>query len=93
MRFAVFLLVLMFTMSPAWSAPTCQTREGMTARCGTPDAMPLGWRVAAADRHVPPDNVRDLWNVVGGIMLLFALIALLPPFDGSRSQDWGDEER
>jgi hypothetical protein len=85
MRFAaVILFVLMFTMPAAWPAPTCQDRSGMTIRCGTEGAMPVGWIAPERDRHLPEGDSDDIWEAAAGIILLFALIALLPEFDG-----WG----
>jgi hypothetical protein len=78
------LALMMFAMPAAWSAPTCQDRSGMTTRCGTEGAMPVGWTAPEADRHLPEGNPRDIWEAAAGILLLFALIALLPEFDG-----WG----
>ena len=78
------MLALIFTMPAAWCAPTCQDRSGMTIRCGTDGAMPVGWAAPEADRHVPEGRSRDIWEAAAGLILLFALIALLPEFDG-----WG----
>jgi hypothetical protein len=92
MRFAIALVLLLAT--PALAAPTCEGREGQTVRCGAPDAMPLGWTAPQADRKLPGADKRDVQEAVAIIVLLFALIALLPEFDGSRAEDWepGDRE-
>jgi hypothetical protein len=85
MRFvAAAIFALMFAMPAAWCAPTCQDKSGMTTRCGTRGAMPVGWTAPEADRHLPAGNARDMWDAAAGLILIFALIALLPEFDG-----WG----
>ena len=82
----------------AHAAPTCQTVGGDTARCGTAGAMPVGWTPSAEQQLQRQSNADDgpsagvlvdLVCVIGGI---FALIALMPPFDGSKGGDWGDHE-
>jgi hypothetical protein len=78
---------------PVTAAPTCQGREGQTMRCGTPGAMPLGWTAPEGQRHLPGADRRLVWIAGGTIFLLFALIALLPEFDGSRAEDWEPDER
>lgn len=91
MRFAILLLLLFAT--PSLAAPTCEGRQGQAMRCGAPGAMPLGWTAPAADRHVPAANGADLLEAVGFLVLLFALIALLPEFDGSRAEDWEPRDK
>jgi hypothetical protein len=94
MRFVAALCVaLMIAMPAAWSAPTCQDKHGMTTRCGTRHAMPVGWTAPQEDRDIPAGDKRDLWTAAGGILLLFALIALLPEFDGTRPEDWSPEDK
>lgn len=92
---AVALLVL---SSPALSAPTCQTLDGETAKCGTPGAMPVGWtpsprqlldRQVAADPGPSAEQLLNLAFFLGG---LFALIALAPEFDGWSPGDWDRQE-
>ena len=79
---------MLFTASAASAAPTCQDRKGETVRCGTPGAMPVGWALAPDKRPAVDDSESTPWlaliALVGG---LFALIALMPDFDG-----WGDVE-
>ena len=91
----VLILPLVFaasllTVHVASAAPTCQTRQGETARCGTPGAMPVGWTLpdeqraaTLSDDGMTPLRWLSLATVIGG---LFALIALMPDFDG-----WGGE--
>ena len=78
-------------LAPAEAAPTCQNQAGDTMRCGTKrHAMPVGWVPSPQllwRRQIsqPPGPARR--DLAGrrflGIGLLFALIALLPEFDGS----------
>jgi hypothetical protein len=82
----------------ALAAPTCQNRVGDTVRCGTAGAMPVGWtlpdherleRQASSPPGPTPAMLVGLICFVGG---LFALIALMPNFDGSRPGDWDRQE-
>jgi len=82
----------------ALAAPTCQLETGETARCGTAGAMPVGWppspeqildRQAAATPGPSAEQLLSLALFLGG---LFALIALLPAFDGWGPGDWDRQE-
>ena len=80
----------LLTAHAAGAAPTCQTRHGEIARCGTAGAMPVGWSLpddqragASSADGMAPVQWLSLATVIGG---LFALIALMPDFDG-----WGGE--
>ena len=79
---------MLFNASAVSAAPTCQDRKGETVRCGTVGAMPVGWSLAPDQRPASDDTGSTPWlsliALVGG---LFALIALMPDFDG-----WGDVE-
>ena len=91
MKALVLGLVLLVT--PALAAPTCQDRNGDTIKCGAPGAMPVGWtlppeqywRLRLVHTETPAG---DVLKVAAGLVLLFALIALMPRFDGRRDQDW-----
>jgi hypothetical protein len=99
MRAKAFRLVLaaaLLTASAAGAAPTCQTKYGDVARCGTPGAMPVGWTLSPAehqywrpDTPTPPAQLLGMAAIIGGF---FALIALMPNFDGSKGADWGSQE-
>jgi hypothetical protein len=82
----------------ALAAPTCQLETGETARCAAAGAMPVGWtpspeqildRQAAATPGPSAEQLLSLALFVGG---LFALIALLPAFDGWGPGDWDRQE-
>ena len=91
----LFILATFLCLAtPAPAAPTCQDRNGNPARCGTPQAMPLGWSLSpeefaqrqaalhpAPDRHVLLDGLIVL-------VLFLAFLALLPDFDGRHDEDW-----
>ena len=80
--------------APALAAPTCEDRHGATVRCGVKDAMPVGWKAPAYDRVTPPaGNRRDMVIAAGAVLLLLALIALLPDFDGFGAADRKDGDR
>jgi len=68
------------------AGPTCENRSGQAVRCATPGAMPLGWALPADERvgassydSLSPTQWFGLISLIGG---LFALIALMPDFDG-----------
>ncbi len=80
------------------AAPTCQNQSGDTVRCGTQDAMPVGWtaspaQFAARQLSRPPGaGASEIVTVIAVIALFLAMIALLPDFDGSRGEDWDPQE-
>ena len=94
---AILTAAILLTAPAVMAAPTCQDRSGDTIRCGTAGAMPVGWtlpapqraQVLAARPQVPPVNMVGL-----GLFLLgfFALLALLPDFDGKWDPQERDEE-
>jgi hypothetical protein len=90
-----FLAAALLLAAPAaLAAPTCQDRDGATIRCGTENAMPVGWTLPYEERknRPPIPNPGDLLVLIGTLGLLFALIALLPEFDGRRGDDWDAQE-
>ena len=84
--------------SAALAAPTCQDRNGETIRCGTQGAMPVGWSLSPQQRleqqiskpKYPSTN--ELLELIGVMGVYFALLALMPEFDGQRTRDWGEQE-
>ena len=89
---AILILILFAGAGPALAAPTCQDRHGETIHCGAAGAMPVSWRAPPEqlwDREIsrpPGPGMDELLGAFCGLGLLFALIALLPDFDG-----WQDE--
>jgi hypothetical protein len=82
----------------AFSAPTCQDRNGDTIRCGTPGAMPVGWTLPAEQRvPKPPVSASKLLELAYILGVFFALLALMPEFEHGDEGDWdkqeGDEHR
>ena len=93
------LLVLgLLIATPALPAPICFTRAGDTVHCDAKNAMPVGWRLppdeaARREMNQPQPRPSDILKVVAGLVLFFALIALLPEFDGARDKDWDVQEK
>ncbi len=95
----VLALSLLLTGAPAArAAPTCLDRQGDTVRCGTPGAMPVGWRpppVEMAGRAAMQGGGPGLGRLVGLAAFLaglFALILLLPDFQGRWDGQGSDDE-
>jgi hypothetical protein len=78
------------------AAPTCLERSGQTVKCGTPTAMPVGWTPSPADivdRPVAPDlSPAEAVALIYILGAFFAIIALMPEFDGSKEGDWDEQE-
>ena len=76
----------------------CLTRNVDTIRCGAPGAMPVGWKPSAQllwDREVSrpaEQHLQQLMKVLCGLALFFAMIALMPKFDGTKPEDWDRQE-
>ena len=85
---------MLVTAHPALAAPTCQDKDGLTIRCGTEGAMPVGWALPYEERKIRPPvpSPSELLLLIATLGLLFALIALLPDFDGRRNADWDAQE-
>jgi hypothetical protein len=94
---AIAAAATLLTTPAAFAAPTCQDRNGDTIRCGTPGAMPVGWTLSPQARLLrgtkpsgpTPGALLAMISIVGG---LFALIALMPDFDGWHDGDWDKQE-
>lgn len=97
MRALALALALLFS-TPALCAPICLTRAGDAVHCEARGAMPLGWQLPpdqAARREMdqPHPPTSAILKVAVGLALFFALIALMPEFDGRRDQDWDAQEK
>jgi hypothetical protein len=92
------IAALLLTAASASAGPTCENRAGDGVRCGTPGAMPVGWTVSAPQREahlrsLPPDpSPAALAGLACLIGAFFALIALMPDFDGRGEGDWDRQE-
>lgn len=93
------VILAMSAAAPAVAAPSCLDRQGDTVRCGTPGAMPVGWRLspdaararlAARDDAAPPGRLFGLAAVVGGLL---TLLALLPDFQGRWDRQEDEDEQ
>ena len=95
---AVTVAATLLSASAAFAAPTCQDENGITSKCGTPGAMPVGWAPSPqqlverqSSRPKYPSTI-ELLELIGIIGAFFSLMALMPEFDGRRAGDWGEQE-
>jgi hypothetical protein len=101
LRWPVFILTALtlgLWITSAQAAPGCENRQGDLVRCDVASAMPLGWKVPAdvftarVLSRTPPAQTHELVSVAVVLICLFAIIALLPRFDGTRQEDWDRQE-
>jgi hypothetical protein len=87
--FAAVATAMLFASSPSFAAPTCQDKLGGTIRCGTPGAMPVGWTLPADQRlsQAAEPNIEQLLKLACVLGVFFALMALLPDFEGWREEE------
>ncbi|HEX4199717.1 MAG TPA: hypothetical protein VHZ26_19935 [Caulobacteraceae bacterium] len=96
---ALIAAVTLLAPPAATAAPTCQDHNGDTIRCGTAGAMPVGWTLPAGERlqrHLaepPGPSFETLLGLGCFLVGFFALIALLPDFDGRWDREEGDDEK
>ena len=89
---------VLLTTPAVLAAPTCQNKDGDTVRCGTPGAMPVGWTLPPEQRLIlqrskPTDSdMSKLLETICVIGVFFALLALMPEFEGRRAGDWDEQE-
>lgn len=95
----VFAAALAGVLATAASAaPTCERLDGLTARCGTSGAMPVGWQPTPQqllEMRAPRPPQEVALDVIGSVCLLGALatlIASMPQFDGWEADDWDEQE-
>ena len=97
-RISAFAAAAVLLVAPAAvAAPTCLDTNAQTIRCGVAGAMPVGWvPPPGQDLRAPPGPPAPgsamLAAVACLVASLFALIALMPDFDGSRPGDWDAQE-
>jgi hypothetical protein len=95
---AFIATVLLLVADAALSAPTCEDRNGLTIRCGTEGAMPVGWTLPPEERsdrqkfRPAPASVDLLLELICTLGVFFSLMALLPEFDGQRAGEWDRQE-
>jgi hypothetical protein len=93
-RLALLLATgLVLAGAPAGAAPTCFDKTGGVIKCGAPGAMPVGWSPppevrAARIAEDPGPPLGQILGIICAVGAVFALIALLPPFDGTQEGDW-----
>jgi hypothetical protein len=101
---ALILAVLAATMllhsHAVLAAPTCQDRNGDTIRCGTQGAMPVGWTLPPEERlekerlHPPIyPSTNTLLEIACALGVFFALLALMPDFEGEWDKQEGDDKK
>jgi hypothetical protein len=94
----ISLALALLLASPAVAAPTCENPRGETVRCGTAGAMPVGWVLSPRDRQQLRPELSDepapikLLQTLCVLGVFFSVLALMPDFDGSRSEDWDSQE-
>ncbi|MGZ3403246.1 MAG: hypothetical protein ACXWKN_08310 [Phenylobacterium sp.] len=102
MRAATPLLaaaLLMVSASGVLAAPTCRNAQADVVRCGAPGAMPPGWTPPASaeiGRKSGEPDAADDGKLLGLTVFLagfFALIALMPDFEGKWDRQAGDDDR
>jgi hypothetical protein len=84
---ALIAIATLFAAPAAIAGPTCQDANGDTLRCGTTGAMPVGWTLPPAQRlrvlaERPAEPPADLLGLGLFLIGFFALLALMPDFDG-----------
>jgi hypothetical protein len=95
---ALIVSAMLIAAPAAIAAPTCQDINGSTIRCGVEGAMPVGWTLPLQqrlERQMPGpiySNANALLEAICVLGVFFALMALLPEFDGWRAGDWGKQE-
>jgi hypothetical protein len=82
----------LFYAPVAFAAPTCQDIHGVTMRCGSAGAMPVGWTAtsveqASQDDWVAPVEPRQFLKVICVLGIYFCLLAMLPDFEGWREEE------
>ena len=96
---AFTVAAILATGAPALAARPCQDRSGDPIRCGTPGAMPVGWTLQGQrllDLHAPGRPEPSLDELVGVACVIggfFALVLLMPEFDGWDRQEGDDKEQ
>jgi hypothetical protein len=97
MRFRAWIaaaaMATLFAAGGAVAAPTCEDKTGLTIRCGTEGAMPVGWSLPAEQRPLRPGaSASQILELICVLGVFFALMALLPDFESACAAEWDREE-
>ncbi len=101
MRLSILLMAVagaLLAAPAALAAPTCLDGAGSPIRCGTTGAMPVGWTPSPEQlsnrdsASSPGPSLSEAVAMIYVVGAIFALIALMPPFDGRDGGDWGEQE-
>ena len=92
--FAIIMALAAALVSiPAAAAPTCQTANGETIKCGIAGAMPVGWRLPAEQYREQSSSELFKWlQAICAVGVLFAIMAAMPDFDSTHPGEWDSEE-
>jgi hypothetical protein len=91
-------VMLLLAGAGALAAPTCMDKGGNTIRCNAQGAMPVGWTpppgiLLERELSLPPNpGAGRLLKIALGLAVFFALIALLPDFDGDWNRRGKDDD-
>lgn len=78
---------------PVDAAPTCQTANGETIKCGVAGAMPVGWRFPTEQYRDEGSSEIFKWlQAICAVGVLFAIMAAMPDFDSTHPGEWDNEE-
>jgi hypothetical protein len=94
---AIIAMHLLTNAPAATAAPVCINKEGDATRCGAAGAMPVGWTLSPQQawerqRSAPAGpSTSEILKVFIGLGLFFAMIALMPEFDGA-PDGWDRQE-
>lgn len=93
-RLAIVIgLAALLSGLPAAAAPTCQTANGETIRCGITGAMPVGWKLPAEQqRDQDAPQIFKWLQAVCAVGVLFSVMAAMPDFESTRPGEWDSEE-
>ena len=89
----------MLLAAPAAAAPTCQTANGQTIKCGAAGAMPVGWKLPAEqyralhDQDQTGPEIFKWLQAICAVGVLFAIMAAMPDFESTRPGEWDSEEK
>jgi hypothetical protein len=89
----IIALAAVLVSPPAIAAPTCQTANGETIRCGVSGAMPVGWRLSTERYRDQNSSELFKWlRAICAVGVLFAVMAAMPDFESTQPGEWDSEE-